>query len=561
VTAHAPAFCWFARRARVVLFFVIGCSMLGVGAFAVSGIANIGESGGLGGGWRSHVDNSLHGILFALAWIALCFSLARSGVAVLNTARRMIASEWPRPTRDSSRVVLYLRSFVDDESGRGTHLLPLLIPALFTHEEQLAAAFEHLGRFEAIGMPAEALPPIGAARRQVDRDTWRVEVAAMMDAARLIIIRAGATPGLQWEIEKVVALNRPRDTMLLVPHSQDAYTAFVAMTRTTFPLPLPKWTAFADTPFNANVAGVVRFTADWHPQALTIRLPSWSLSPLKRGLTILLDHQDDLKTLADHRPRRAMRSPLLWTAAALAIGVGFSARPAAWALSARIQQAVRTVRPFSGPSVSGFVVSLPLPLRDPIRRELGVQGPARAVISRTYPEDWAQMWDDSIKRIDRLSDEQLLQWIELLRRILPKDPQVCAGVIFDLQRDGGVALLSLLAADQPRYLQSDARLLMQMLAAPAGSASSPWTDFADRSAEAQALAEFLQPAIGLREARRYLAAEPGPPWTSNLDQCWFQHVWLDHLPSQEDPRRRTLMRIYFYSYFPTNWRSRPKRRN
>jgi len=120
----------------------------------------------------------------------------------------------------------------------------------------------------------------------------------MMEAARLIVIRAGATPGLQWEIERVIALNRPRDTMLLVPHSQDAYTAFVAITRTTFPFPLPEWTAFADTPSNANVAGVVRFAADWHPQALAVRLPSWSLSPLKRGLTRLLDHQDDLKAAA-----------------------------------------------------------------------------------------------------------------------------------------------------------------------------------------------------------------------------------------------------------------------
>ena len=535
--------------------------MLGVGAFAMSGIANIGELGGLGGGWQSHVDNSLHGILFALAWIAPCFSLARSGVAVLNTARRMIVSERPRPRLDSSRVVLYLRSFADDESGRGTHLLPLLIPAIFTHEEQLAAAFERLGRFEAIGLPEETLLPIGAARRQVDRDTWRVEVSAMMEAARLIVIRAGATPGLQWEIERAIALNRPRDTMLLVPHSQDAYTAFVAITRTTFPFPLPEWTAFADTPSNANVAGVVRFAADWHPQALAVRLPSWSLSPLKRGLTRLLDHQDDLKAAADHTPRRMIRSRLLWTAAALAIGFGITAQPAAWALSGRLQQAVRTVRPFSGPSVSRFVAALPLPLREPIRRELDVEGPARALISQTYPEDWTQMWDDSLKRIDRLPDEQLLQWIAVLRRSFPKDPQDCAAVIFDLQRESGRALLSLLAADQPRYLQSDARLLMQMLASPPSSASSPWTDFADRSAATQALAEFLQSAIGLRAVQRYLAAEPGPPFASNLDQCWFQHVWLDHLTGQEPVRRRTLMRIYFYSYFPINWRNRPKGMN
>jgi hypothetical protein len=301
----------------------------------------------------------------------------------------------------------------------------------------------------------------------------------------------------------------------------------------------------------------VRFTAAWHPQVLTFRVPSWSLSPLKRGLRTLFSHQDDLKAPADHRPRRAIRSPLLLTAVALAFGAGFAAQPAAWALSARVQRAVRTVRPFSGPSVSRFVASLPPPLRDPIRRELAVQERARALIARTYPEEWTQMWNDSVWRIHRLSEEQLLQWIEWLRRSLPKDPLDCASVIVDLQRGGGVALLSLLATGEPRYLQSDARLLMQTLGAPGGSPSSPWADFADRASATQLLAEFLLPTIGLREAQRYLAAEPGR-LTSNLDRCWFQRVWLDHLPSQEPRRRSRLMRMYFYSYFPTNWSDRPK---
>jgi hypothetical protein len=99
---------------------------------------------------------------------------------------------------DPRRPVLYLRSFsVDDQvqvpvGGRWRRLLALLnYAASVSPEQEMAFMLARIGPVVAIGQPGERLPELGAARRYVGADDWRRVVGELMDAAALVVIRAG----------------------------------------------------------------------------------------------------------------------------------------------------------------------------------------------------------------------------------------------------------------------------------------------------------------------------------------------------------------------------------
>lgn len=113
--------------------------------------------------------------------------------------------------RDPRPPVVYLRSFQDDgqaleapfdPGGLGRRIAALL---LRTPEQELADALAHVGPVIAIGKPGERLPELGAARLYVPHDAWQARVHALLDAAALVVLRVGSSPGVRWEIEQTLA--------------------------------------------------------------------------------------------------------------------------------------------------------------------------------------------------------------------------------------------------------------------------------------------------------------------------------------------------------------------
>lgn len=159
------------------------------------------------------------------AWVALVafVVVARGGIVLFRSgwkyeARRadeVLASD-PRPP------VVYLRSFSVDHQilvpghGAGARLArPLMYTASVSPEQEMAFVLDRIGPVVAIGKPAERLPELGAARLYVADDEWRAVVAGLMRDAALVVIRAGETENLWWEITE--ALTRcPRDRVLIV---------------------------------------------------------------------------------------------------------------------------------------------------------------------------------------------------------------------------------------------------------------------------------------------------------------------------------------------------------
>ncbi len=189
----------------------------------------------------------MRGILLglAVAGFAVIVRLWKRGQRHLAPGGAQALARDPRPP------VLYLRSFAGER-------------AISVEEEALARVMQPLGPFVAIGRPAESLPPLGASRFYVPGSDWQAFVLDLMRKSRLVLVAAGETPGLGWEISRCVELIEPKSLLILVPASAKTYEAFraIAAREADLVLPaLPKADRLGgDT---TGFQGVVHFDGDW----------------------------------------------------------------------------------------------------------------------------------------------------------------------------------------------------------------------------------------------------------------------------------------------------------
>jgi hypothetical protein len=174
---------------------------------------------------------------------------------------------------DSRGVILYLRNFAEDEKTKVRLRDLLLMPVFPTwslrgKELHIKRAFGDHGPLIAIGKPGDRTPPIGAYRIFVD-DHWHEVVSDLLDRSQLVIIRAAASPGLQWELEQVARRVSPDRVVLFLPFRrsdwQRRYEEFAVIFDRTFPVPLPR----------KNRSPLVIFDAQWRPWRFRDRWPGY----------------------------------------------------------------------------------------------------------------------------------------------------------------------------------------------------------------------------------------------------------------------------------------------
>jgi len=122
--------------------------------------------------------------------------------------------------------VLLLRSFADDVAGIPPNaLVPRLLWRRKRLEETIGAELTRAGPFVAIGKPGETLPQIGAHRLYVGDAEWQHVVTSYITRAEPIILIAGKTTWVQWELTNIVALGRTTRLLIVFPRSTDAERA------------------------------------------------------------------------------------------------------------------------------------------------------------------------------------------------------------------------------------------------------------------------------------------------------------------------------------------------
>lgn len=119
-------------------------------------------------------------------------------------------------TVDRRPAILYLRSFSDDEKLRATRMnLSTLFD--FSLEGRLAGHFATSGPFIAIGSPSHEPIPAGAARAYFSDDEWQGRVGQWIRSARLIILVAGITKWVAWELAQIVERGYTDKLIVLFP--------------------------------------------------------------------------------------------------------------------------------------------------------------------------------------------------------------------------------------------------------------------------------------------------------------------------------------------------------
>jgi hypothetical protein len=183
---------------------------------------------------------ALLAIGFPFVFVLMIFLLgsavfASAGVAVVLEPTK----NWSRPTvrnalsGDSRAPILLLRSFQDDAAAVET----LGINGkkkLVRIESMLATSIRRCyGPFLAIAQPG-TLKAEGAARDYFQGEEWRTAVTDWMERARLIIVLAGSTPGLQWELKTLVARGHVGKLILLFPPDKAQATRRLQWVRIAF---------------------------------------------------------------------------------------------------------------------------------------------------------------------------------------------------------------------------------------------------------------------------------------------------------------------------------------
>jgi hypothetical protein len=116
---------------------------------------------------------------------------------------------------DKRSPILFLRSFADDERQRYRSSQRALLD--FSLETRLANHFQRFGPFIAIGSPKDKIPQPGAARVRLKDEEWKARVQAWMNEAKLIIMYCGTTESVNWELRRVVDIERATNLIVMFP--------------------------------------------------------------------------------------------------------------------------------------------------------------------------------------------------------------------------------------------------------------------------------------------------------------------------------------------------------
>jgi hypothetical protein len=119
---------------------------------------------------------------------------------------------------DRRQPILFLRAFVDDPSMAVQATTAQIIKLVdFSVETRLANHFMDFGPFIAVGSPRDNVPVPGAARVQLSDDQWQQWVTERMGTSGIIVMYAGVTHWVGWELSQVVEAGMTRKLILLFP--------------------------------------------------------------------------------------------------------------------------------------------------------------------------------------------------------------------------------------------------------------------------------------------------------------------------------------------------------
>lgn len=104
-----------------------------------------------------------------------------------------------------------------------------------------ADLFNRVGPYISIGRPTETFRNIdfGAAKKFVADDKWQDTVIQWLSRCAAVVLEAGHSDGLSWEMRQLVERYEPIRLLIVLPHKDEDYEAFRCRVAGIFPKPLP----------------------------------------------------------------------------------------------------------------------------------------------------------------------------------------------------------------------------------------------------------------------------------------------------------------------------------
>lgn len=196
--------------------------------------------------------------------------------------------------QDKRPPVIYLRSFEYEKSLLLKRIFSYVLyyggywQNVYTFEEIMSDIFSAFGPFIALGKPGEKLATPGAARTYVGQDEWQSIIRGWINESNFVIVQAGNTNSLLWEIDILVKRNLPKQTLIYIPldvlkKNKEAFKnealffyEFREMINPILPKPLPE--KLGETSF-------IWFDAVWNPIMLPYKKKSLYLY-LREDITL-----------------------------------------------------------------------------------------------------------------------------------------------------------------------------------------------------------------------------------------------------------------------------------
>jgi hypothetical protein len=215
-----------------------------------------------------------HDVSNLSGWGTFVVTPAIVGLVVRGRRMRVRGGE-AALAEDERAPIVYLRPFDADGAAIATRWSSRQRVSPFagverSYEQRLARTLREVGPFVAIGDPTERLPQLGAARLYVADEEWQRDVDELTGRAGVVLLHAGESRGLSWEVRHVTALDAPERLILSLPlHAkrkqrsrQARYDAFRQLFGDAFPRPLPE---------SIGQSQFVYFEPDWTPRLLGAR--------------------------------------------------------------------------------------------------------------------------------------------------------------------------------------------------------------------------------------------------------------------------------------------------
>jgi hypothetical protein len=121
---------------------------------------------------------------------------------------------------DLRRPIIFLRSFADDQVVR--YLVSERTFIDFSLEARLANYFHDFGPFIAVGstLKQKHSLELGAARVQLSDAEWQAKVLNWMQTSSVIVLFAGITPWVNWELKEAITGNHANKLLVIFPGSR-----------------------------------------------------------------------------------------------------------------------------------------------------------------------------------------------------------------------------------------------------------------------------------------------------------------------------------------------------